>query len=79
MAITADQIRMARAALRWGVRDLATKAQVSPNTVSRIEGDQDANAATLAAIQGALEKAGVVFIDSNGGGTGVRLKRKPKR
>jgi hypothetical protein len=34
---------------------------------------------TLIDVQRALEKAGVVFIEENGGGSGVRLKRKAKR
>jgi transcriptional regulator with XRE-family HTH domain len=67
---------MARAALKWGVRDVAREAKVSPATVTRIESDAAANAATLAAIRTALEAAGVVFIAENGGGAGVRL-RKP--
>ena len=75
--ITGLQIRMARAALRWGVRDLAAAAKVSPATVTRIEGEGDAqaNAATLAAIRTALEAAGVEFIPENGGGAGVRLRK----
>lgn len=73
---TGAQIRMARAALKWGVRELAEKASVSPNTVTRIEADQPANASTFAAIRSALETAGVEFIPENGGGPGVRL-RKP--
>ena len=32
----AIQLRMARAALRWGVRELAEKAGVTANTVTRI-------------------------------------------
>lgn len=59
--LTPLQIRMARAALRWGVRDLAKKSRVAANTVSRIENGADALAGTLAQIQAALEKAGVVF------------------
>ena len=35
--LTPIQIRMARAALGWGVRDLAKKAGLAPNTVSRFE------------------------------------------
>ena len=31
------------------------------------------------AVRKVLEKAGVVFIPENGGGPGVRLKRKPRR
>jgi hypothetical protein len=30
-------------------------------------------------MRSALEKAGVVFIEENGGGPGVRLERKAKR
>ncbi|KAA5599225.1 helix-turn-helix transcriptional regulator [Blastochloris sulfoviridis] len=65
---------MARAALKLSVRDLAAAASVSPNTVTRIEADGTSNAATLAAVQRALEEAGVEFIPENGGGPGVRLK-----
>ncbi|MDR3532910.1 MAG: transcriptional regulator [Rhodopila sp.] len=65
---------MARAALRWGVRDVAREAKVSPATVTRIEANAVANAATLAAIRTALESAGVEFIPENGGGAGVRLR-----
>jgi transcriptional regulator with XRE-family HTH domain len=66
---------MARAALKWGVRDVAREAKVSPATVTRIEADQPANASTLAAIRAALEAAGVEFIAENGGGPGVRLRK----
>lgn len=64
---------MARAALKWGVREVAAAAKVSPATVTRIEGDQPGNASTLAVIRTALEAAGVEFIEENGGGPGVRL------
>ena len=73
------QCRMARTALGWGVRDLAARADKSPNTIARLERGEDMRPDTIAEIRAALEKAGVVFIDSNGGGPGVRLKRKPKR
>lgn len=66
---------MGRAALRMAVRDLAKAANVSPATVTRIEGDHPANASTLAAIRAALEAAGIQFIEENGGGPGVRLRR----
>ncbi len=69
------QVRMGRAAVGWGVRELAEKAKNNPNTVSRIENGGDALASTLDRIQAALENAGVVFIDRNeDGGAGVRLK-----
>jgi transcriptional regulator with XRE-family HTH domain len=79
MAINGDQVRMARGALRWTVQELAAKAAISKNTVTAVEAGGDAHATTLGAIQRVLEAAGVVFIDSNGGGPGVRLKRKAKR
>ena len=64
---------MARAALRWGVRDLARHAQVTAATVTRIEAGNAAHASTMQAIRLALEAAGIEFIPENGGGPGVRL------
>ncbi len=69
----ANQARMARAALKLSVRDLAALARVSPNTVTRIEAGQPANNSTIAAIRSALEAAGVEF--TNGDQPGVRLRR----
>jgi transcriptional regulator with XRE-family HTH domain len=81
MPVTSAQVRMARAALNWSVRDLAEAAHIHRNTVSNIEtGRYAGDAATLAAIVGALKRAGVEFIDENGGGPGVRLgKRRQKK
>ncbi|WP_425599640.1 helix-turn-helix domain-containing protein [Azospirillum endophyticum] len=75
MTIAAVQSKMARAAVGWGVRDLAKEAGVSVDTVSRLERGEELQPRTLAAIQTALEAAGVEFIPENGGGAGVRLKR----
>jgi hypothetical protein len=73
------QCKMARTALGWGVRDLARRAAKSPATVVKFESGDEVRGTTAENLRRALEKAGVVFIDSNGGGPGVRLKRKPKR
>jgi transcriptional regulator with XRE-family HTH domain len=74
------QLKMARAAIGWGVRDLAAKAGVTANTVTRIENGSDAKQSTMDRLQQALENAGIVFIDENGGGSGVRLsKPQPKK
>jgi transcriptional regulator with XRE-family HTH domain len=79
MPVTSAQVRMARAALNWSVRDLAEAAQIHRNTVTNIEtGRYAGDAATLAAIVGALKRAGVEFIDENGGGAGVRLRKRQK-
>ena len=79
MPVTNAQVRMARAALNWTVRDLAEATGLHRNTISnfevgRFEGDPE----TLAVIERVLREAGVEFIDENGGGAGVRL-RKPKK
>ncbi len=70
-----SQARMARAALKLSVRDLAAAAKVSPNTVTRVEAGLPVNNSTAAAIRAALEAAGVEFIAENGGGAGVRLRK----
>lgn len=72
--VTGAQIRMARAALIWRVRELAEKAGVMPNTITRIEGGSFPRTDTLARIVSALENAGIVFIPENGGGSGVRFR-----
>jgi transcriptional regulator with XRE-family HTH domain len=66
------QVRMARAALKMNVRDLAAAAEVSPNTITRVEADLPSNATTMAAIRRVFEAAGIEF--TNGGQPGVRLK-----
>ena len=66
---------MARAALNWSMRDLAEKAGVALNTVNRYENGADALGENLLKMRRALEAGGVIFIDENGGGVGVRLKR----
>lgn len=73
------QLRMARAAAGWGVRELAEKAGVTANTVTRIENGADAKQSTIERLQQALESAGIEFIDENGGGPGVRLRRRQQK
>ena len=69
----AVQLRMARAAVGWGVRELAERAGITANTVTRIENGADAKQSTMDRLQGALEAAGVEF--TNGDQPGVRLTR----
>jgi transcriptional regulator with XRE-family HTH domain len=70
---------MARAALGWGVRELADKAGVTANTVSRIENGADAKQSTIDQLRQTLVSAGIEFIDENDGGLGVRLRKREKR
>jgi transcriptional regulator with XRE-family HTH domain len=73
------QLKMARAAVGWGVRELAKKAGVTANTVTRIENGADAKQSTMDRLQRALEAAGIEFIQENGGGPGVRLRKRPQK
>ena len=77
--VTREQVKMARAALGWGVRDLAAKAGIAGNTVSRFENGSDALGETLRKIRRVFEEAGITFIDETGGGSGVRLKKRNER
>lgn len=72
----AVQCKMARVAVGWGVRELAAAADVSPNTIARLERGEELKASTIEAIRSTLEAAGVEFIPENGGGAGVRLRKE---
>ena len=61
--VNREQVRMARAALNWGVRDLAAKADVATNTISRYENGADMMAATLTKVVKVLEAEGIDFPD----------------
>lgn len=75
--MTSAQVRMARAALNWTVRDLAEATGLHRNTISNLEvGRYAGDPQTLALIRNVFVRAGVEFIEENGGGAGVRL-RKP--
>jgi predicted transcriptional regulator len=76
--ITPRQIRAARALLGWSQQRLADKAIVSLNAIARLEkGGVDSRISTVLAIQKALAKAGIEFLDADQKGEGVRL-RSPK-
>jgi transcriptional regulator with XRE-family HTH domain len=64
---------MARVAVGWGVRELAERAGVTANTVTRIENGADAKQSTMDALQRTLEAAGLEFLD--GEQPGVRLTK----
>ena len=74
--LSAIQSKMARAATGLGIRDLAKRAGVSPDTIARLERGEELKSSTAQVIRTALEAAGVEFIAENGGGVGVRLRKK---
>ena len=68
---------MARAALNWSLADLAKAANVHRNTISNFEtGKFGGSADAVQAVRTALEAAGVIFVDENGEGPGVRLRKQ---
>ena len=78
--LTPVQVRMARAALRWSVRELAQAAGVADSTILRFETERGTIlSSNLARIQETLEEEGVVFLPAAGSeGAGVRSKGSPK-
>ena len=79
--LTSAQIRAARALVRWRAQDLARESSVGVATIRRAEltdAETSMTAANDLAVRRALESAGVEFIDENGGGPGVRLRKSGK-
>jgi transcriptional regulator with XRE-family HTH domain len=77
MSITPAQSRAARGLLGWSQVDLADASKTATKTIADFErGARTPYPRTLEDVQGALEKAGVEFIEENGGGAGVRLRKK---
>ena len=80
--LSSELIRAARALLRWEQRDLEAASSVSLPTIKRLEskpGVMAAHLSTVVALKKALEAAGVEFIDENGGGPGVRLRKRHQK
>jgi transcriptional regulator with XRE-family HTH domain len=77
MTISAEQCRAARGLLGWSQADLSRASQTATKTIADFErGARAPYERTLDDIQAALEKAGVEFIPENGGGAGVRMKKR---
>ena len=79
--LSGAQIRAGRSLIRWSAAELARASALGANTIRRAEVTDGETSLTLAndqAIRRALEVAGVEFIDENGGGAGVRLRRSTK-
>jgi predicted transcriptional regulator len=80
--ITIRQVKAARALLGWSQADLAKHSGVSEPTIARLEsadGELGGRGDTVRKIHAALEAAGIEFIDENGGGAGVRLRKRVHR
>ncbi len=80
--IIATQLRAARSLLTWDQKDLAEASGVSLPTIKRMEasdGEVRGTSSNVWKVQRALEGAGIIFIDENGGGPGVRMRKKVGR
>jgi ribosome-binding protein aMBF1 (putative translation factor) len=80
--LTSGQIRAARALLRWSAEDLARETHLGVATIKRAEAAENETSMTMAndlAVRRALEAAGIEFIDENGGGSGLRVRKKQKK
>jgi transcriptional regulator with XRE-family HTH domain len=79
LKVSIRQIKAARALLGWSQEELAAAAAISIATVKRLEahdGLLGGRKETEMKITSALENAGAEFIDENGGGPGVRLRKR---
>jgi transcriptional regulator with XRE-family HTH domain len=75
--VTPGQCRAARGLLEWNQQELARRAGVGIVTVHQFEARlSQPRRATLEVIRRAFESAGIMFIDENGGGAGVRLRKR---
>ena len=80
--LISSQIRAARGLLRWSAEELAREAALGLATIRRAEVSHEKTSMTVAndlAVRRAFENAGVEFIDENGGGPGVRLRKRHQK
>ena len=80
--LTSFQIRAARALVKWSAENLARNSSVSLRTIRRAELAERHTSMTAPndlAIRRAFEGAGVEFIDEDGGGPGVRLRKRHQK
>ena len=72
--LTADQFRMAKAALRLSNPDLSELTGLHRNTLNKVDVGKGSTS-TLKLLRMTFENAGIIFIAENGGGAGVRLAK----
>jgi transcriptional regulator with XRE-family HTH domain len=77
--MTPAQSRAARALLEISQTALAQNAGLGLSTIVDFEKERrQVSEDAISAIAAAFERAGVIFIDENGGGPGVRLRKPAK-
>ena len=76
--INGQQIRMARAALKWTIEETSQRADVGVRTIKRIEAVDEissANVGTILKLKTCLEAAGIEFIGKPDDGPGIRIRK----
>ena len=77
--ISAAQIRAARGLLDMPQTELAKLAGFAHRTIKRAERGEPIREETAIAILRVLERRGIEFIAENGGGPGVRLRKRGRK
>ncbi len=75
--IISEQLRAARGLVGWSQSALANASGLALSTIKRMEGERGplrSSAGNVLKVQQALEDAGVIFIDADEEGPGVRLR-----
>ena len=82
MTITPGQVRAARRLLGWWQSDLAKMVRVSAKSIRAFESGELSGTSPLdldlGLVRESLESAGVIFVEENGEGPGVRLRKATK-
>ena len=73
--MTPSQSKSARNLLGWNQADLAERGRVSKRTVAEFESGGDTRVSSVALMQMAFDKAGIIFID-DASKIGVLLAKK---
>lgn len=74
--ITSAQLRSARHALRWSVKQLSERSGVSGSTIKRFEAIEESPSITkanCALLKSTLEAAGIEFIGTPDDAPGIRI------
>jgi predicted transcriptional regulator len=81
LKVSIRQLKAARTLVGWSQENLAKAARVSLPTIKRLEAAEGllgGRNATALKIRTALERAGIQFIDENGGGPGARRRKRQR-
>jgi transcriptional regulator with XRE-family HTH domain len=75
-AIIPAQLRAARGLISWSQKDLAERSNVARSMIAGFESNKrKPSLANRNDLRRALESAGVIFVEEDGEGPGVRLRK----